>query len=503
MDIISNLLMGLQVAAQPQNLLTAVVGLVLGVIIGVLPGLGGANGCAILIPLTFVMPPVSAVILLASVYWGALYGGAITSILFNIPGEPWAVATTFDGYPMAKKGQAGKALTAAFFAHFVGAVFGTILLTFFAPLLAAFALRFGPPEIFAVMLLTFSAFVGLMGKSPIKTLVATALGFILAAVGIDIVSGQLRLTFGLVPLMGGFNFIVAVIGLFGIGEIFLTVEEGLRLEGVKVRMRWKDITDTLKAMVQYWRVLVLGAIVGVWMGFKPGGATPASFMAYGFAKAGSSEPEEFGKGHIAGIFAPEAAAHGAGTSAMIPMITLGIPGSPTAAVILGGLMIWGLQPGPMLFKDKPDFVWGLIASTWYGSILGLIIVLAFAPLFAAVLRTPFAILMPLLIFICAIGAYAVNNRMIDIWYMMMFGVIGWAFKKLDYNMAPMLLALVLGDMAETAMRQSLIMSQGSLLIFVQPPIALPLVIAAALIFFWPWLGPMIRRWRGKEKPAKA
>jgi putative tricarboxylic transport membrane protein len=342
-----------------------------------------------------------------------------------------------------------------------------------------------------------------MGKSPIKTLVATALGFILAAVGIDIVSGQLRLTFGLVPLMGGFNFIVAVIGLFGIGEIFLTVEEGLKMEGIKVRMRWKDITDTLKAMVQYWRVLVLGAIVGVWMGFKPGGATPASFMAYGFAKAGSSEPEEFGKGHIAGIFAPEAAAHGAGTSAMIPMITLGIPGSPTAAVILGGLMIWGLQPGPMLFKDKPDFVWGLIASTWYGSILGLIIVLAFAPLFAAVLRTPFAILMPLLIFICAIGAYAVNNRMIDIWYMMLFGVIGWAFKKLDYNMAPMLLALVLGDMAETAMRQSLIMSQGSLLIFVQPPIALPLVIAAALIFSWPWLGPVISRWRGKEKPAKA
>jgi len=503
MDIMTNLLMGLQVAAQPQNVLTALVGLVLGVIIGVLPGLGGANGCAILIPVTFVMSPVSAVILLACVYWGALYGGCICSILFNIPGEPWAVATTFDGYPMAKKGQAGKALTAAFFAHFVGAVFGTILLTFFAPIVAAFALRFGPPEIFAVMLLTFSAFVGLVGKSPLKTLVATALGFILAAVGIDIVSGELRLTFGLVPLMGGFNFIVAVIGLFGIGEIFLTVEEGLKMEGIKVRMRWKDITDTLKDMKRYWKVLVLGATVGVWMGFKPGGATPASFMAYGFAKAASSEPEEFGKGHIAGIFAPEAAAHGAGTSAMIPMITLGIPGSPTAAVILGGLMIWGLQPGPMLFKDKPDFVWGLIASTWYASILGLIIVLAFAPLFAAVLRIPFAILMPLLIFICAIGAYAVNNRMIDIWYMMMFGVIGWAFKKLDYNMAPMLLALVLGDMAESAMRQSMIMSQGSLLIFVQPPIALPLVIAAALIFSWPWLGPVISRWRGKEKPAKA
>jgi putative tricarboxylic transport membrane protein len=495
MEILSNLTMGLQVAAQPYNLIIAVVGIVLGVIVGVLPGLGGANGVAILIPVTFVMPPVAAVILLASIYWGALYGGAITSILFNIPGEPWAVATTFDGYPMAKKGQAGRALCASFFAHFCGAVLGTIMLTFFAPILAAFALRFGPPEIFAVMLLTFSAFVGLVGKSPLKTLVATALGFILAAVGIDIVSGELRMTFGLVPLMGGFNFIVAVIGLFGIGEIFLTVEEGLKLEGVKVRMRWSDITSTLKDMRRYWKTLVLGSVVGVWMGFKPGGATPASFMAYGFAKAGSSEPEEFGKGHIAGIFAPEAAAHGAGTSAMIPMITLGIPGSPTAAVILGGLMIWGLQPGPMLFVDKPDFVWGLIASTWYGNIIGLIIVLAFAPLFAAVLRAPFAILMPLLIFICAIGAYAVNNRMIDIWYMMLFGVIGWAFKKLDYNMAPMLLALVLGDMAETAMRQSLIMSQGSLLIFVQPPIALPLVIAAAIIGFWPGIAAVRDRIR--------
>ena len=505
MDILSNLMMGLHVAAQPYNLITVVVGLILGVIIGVLPGLGGANGCAILIPITFVMPPVAAVILLASVYWGSLYGGCICSILFNIPGEPWAVASTFDGYPMAKKGHAGKALSAAFFAHFVGAVFGTILLTFFAPLLAAFALRFGPPEVFAVMLLTFSAFVGLVGKSPIKTIVSTALGFILAAVGIDIVSGELRMNFGLVPLMGGFNFIVAVIGLFGIGEIFLTVEEGLRIEGIKVRMRWRDITGTLKDMLTYRKVLALGATVGVWMGFKPGGATPASFMAYGFAKAGAKrqDQEEFGKGHIAGIFAPEAAAHGAGTSAMIPMITLGIPGSPTAAVILGGLMIWGLQPGPMLFKDNPDFVWGLIGSTWIANFFGLFVVLAFAPLFAAVLRAPFPILMPLLIFICAIGAYAVNNRMIDLWYMMIFGVIGWAFKKLDYNMAPMLLALVLGDMAESAMRQSLLMSQGSLWIFVQPPIALPLVVAAALIVIWPSLGPVVRRWRGKEKPAKA
>jgi len=505
MEILSNLMMGLQVAAEPYNLMIVVVGLVLGVIVGVLPGLGGANGCAILIPITFVMPPVAAVILLACLYWGALYGGCICSILFNIPGEPWAVATTFDGYPMAKKGRAGLALSAAFFAHFWGGVLGTIMLTFFAPILAAFALRFGPPEVFAVMLLTFSAFVGLVGKSPIKTLIATAIGFIMASVGIDVVSGELRLTYGLVPLMGGFNFIVAVIGLFGIGEILLTVEEGLKLEGVKVRMTWNDIREALRATWVYRNVVMLGCFVGVWMGFKPGGATPASFMAYGFAKGGAKkeEQDEFGHGHIAGILAPESAAHGAGTSAMIPMITLGIPGSPTAAVILGGLMIWGLQPGPMLFLDNPDFVWGLIASTWYGTILGLVIVLAFAPLFASVLMTPFPILMPLLIFICSIGAYAVNNRMIDIWYMLLFGVVGWAFKKLDYNMAPMLLALVLGDMAESAMRQSLIMSNGSLLIFLEPPITLPLVIAAAIIVAWPWLSPAIARWRGKKGKGSA
>jgi len=314
-------------------------------------------------------------------------------------------------------------------------------------------------------------------------------------VGIDIVSGQLRFTYGTTALMGGFNFIVAVIGLFGLGEIFLTVEEGLKMQGVKAKLTLKDIAEVLRAMRKYWKTVVMGAVVGVWMGFKPGGATPASFMAYGFAKAGSSKTEEFGKGHIAGVLAPEAAAHGAGTSAMLPMITLGIPGSPTAAVILGGLMIWGLQPGPMLFKDKPEFVWGLIASTWTGLFLGLALVLAFAPVFAAVLRAPFAILMPIIVFVCAMGAYAVNNRMIDIWYMILFGIVGYVFKKLEYSMAPMLLALVLGDMAEQTMRQSLIMSQGSGWIFLRLPIALPLNLAALVIFSWPFFSMLRDRMR--------
>ena len=498
-DIITNLFMGFAVAFQPTNLLMAVIGLGLGIIVGVLPGLGGANGVAILIPVTLVLSPTAGVILLSGVYWGALYGGSITSILFNIPGEPWSVATTFDGYPMAKSGKPGKALVLSFLSHGAGGLLGVTLLTFFAPPIAAFALRFGPAETFAVMVLTFSAFVGLGGKSAIKTLIAIFLGFILAAVGLDIVSGQLRMTFGSVNLMGGFNFIVAVIGLFGLGEIFLTVEEGLKMEGIKATLGLKDIVEGVKEISRNMKALTMGSVIGCWMGLKPGGATPASFMAYGFAKQAAKNKEEFGKGASAGIIAPESAAQGAGTSATLPMITLGIPGSPTMAVIMGGLMIFGLQPGPMLFKDHPDFVWGLIASIWIGTVFGLIMVLVFAPLFAAILRIRFSILMPVIIYVCAIGAYAVNNRVIDIYYMIMFGIVGYFFKKLDYPIAPMVLALVLGDLAESAMRQALIMGHGNPLILFRPPIALPLMIAAILIFFW----PTISSWKQKLSAKKA
>ncbi|MGH7797948.1 MAG: tripartite tricarboxylate transporter permease, partial [Candidatus Binatia bacterium] len=442
----------------------AVVGILLGTIIGVLPGLGGANGVAILLPLTFTMPPTSAIILLTCIYWGALFGGAITSVLFNIPGEPWSVATTFDGYPLAKEGRSGEALTAAFTSSFVGAFFSILLITFFAPILAEVALKFGPPEFFAIQLLTFSSFVGLGGGNPLKSLATILIGFMLSTVGLDIVTGQLRLTYGFTDLMKGFDFIIAVIGLFGIGEILLSVEEGLRFQGAKTVMNMRVVLDTWKILPRFYRTFVRSAIIGFWMGFKPGGATPASFMSYAFAKRFSKNPERFGKGELEGIVAPETAAHAAGVAAMLPMITLGIPGSPTAAVMLGGLIIWGLQPGPMLFVDNPDFVWGLIASMYTGNVIGVLVVLAFVPFFAAILRIPFAILTPLIIVICAIGSYAVHNSMIDIWYMLIFGVIGYVFKKLDYPLAPLVLALVLGDMAENALRQSLIMSQGSIAI---------------------------------------
>jgi putative tricarboxylic transport membrane protein len=498
-----NLLLGFQVALTPYNLFIAVLGITLGTIIGVLPGLGGANGVAILLPLTFSMPPTSAIILLTSLYWGALFGGAITSILFNIPGEPWSVATTFDGYPMARRGEGGQALTAAFSSSFVGALFSVVLITLFAPILAEVALKFGPPEFFAIQLLTFSSFIGLGGGNPFKSMVTILLGFILASVGLDIVTGALRLTFGFTELMKGFDFIIAVIGLFGIGEILLTMEEGLAFRGASARINPKVVWQTWKTLPRYYRTFVRSAFIGFWMGFKPGGATPASFMSYAFAKRFSKHPERFGKGEIEGVVAPETAAHAAGGAALLPMITLGIPGSPTAAVMLGGLIIWGLQPGPMLFKERPDFVWGLIASMYTGNIIGVVMVLAFVPLFAAILRVPFGILTPLIVSVCAIGAYSVHSSMLDIWYMLVFGVIGYVFKKLDYPLAPLVLALVLGDLAENALRQSLIMSQGSLLIFVARPISGVITLVALFFFALPLVTAYRRRFRRSSVPAAA
>jgi putative tricarboxylic transport membrane protein len=295
--------------------------------------------------------------------------------------------------------------------------------------------------------------------------------------------------------MKGFDFIVAVIGLFGVGEILLSVEEGLRFRGARTGMNAKVVLDTWKVLPRYTRTFVRGAVIGFWMGFKPGGATPASFMSYAFAKRFSKHPERFGKGELEGVVAPETAAHAAGVAAMLPMLTLGIPGSPTAAVMLGGLIIWGLQPGPMLFIDKPDFVWGLIASMYTGNIIGVLMVLAFVPLFAAILKIPFAVLTPLIVLVCAVGAYAVHTSMIDIWYMIGFGLVGYVFKKLDYPLAPLVLALVLGDMSENALRQSLIMSQGSLGIFFTRPIAAVITIVALFFFMLPVVTPRWRRWR--------
>ena len=490
---LSALFNGFAVVLTPFNFLLMMIGIVLGVVIGVLPGLGGANGIAILLPLTFTMPPTSAIIMLSCIYWGALFGGAITSILFNIPGEPWSVATTFDGYPMAQQGRAGEALTAAFTSSFVGAFVAVVMITFLAPLVAQFALQFGPPEFFAVYLLTFCSFIGMGKGSPFKTLAAMMLGFALAAVGMDTVTGQLRLTFGYTDLMRGFDFLIAVIGLFGIGEILLSMEEGLSFTGKSAKINPKIVLETWKKLPRYWLTSLRSCLIGCWMGITPGGATPASFMSYGVAKRISRNGDKFGTGQIEGVVAPETAAHAAGTSALLPMLALGIPGSPTAAVLLGGLLIWGLQPGPLLFVEQKDFVWGLIASMYLGNLAGLVVVLTCVPLFAAVLRIPFSIIAPVIIVICAIGAYTVHNAMLDIWFMLLFGVIGYVFKKLDYPLAPLVLALVLGDRAEDSFRQSMLISQGDMSVFFSNWLVGAITGLSMLMLIWPLLSRVIAR----------
>ena len=501
--VFDNLIYGLGVALTPEHLTIAFVGLILGTAIGVLPGLGGTNGVALLLPLTFHLSPTSAIILLGSVYWGALFGGAITSILFNIPGEPWSVATTFDGHPLAQQGKPGIALTAAFTSSFIGAAVSIILFTFFAPPLAEWALKFGPPENFAVLLLAFATFTGLGGADPVKTLFMTLLGLLLSTVGFDIVSGAPRMNFGLVQLQSGVNFIVVAIGLFGLGEIFLTVEEGLRLRGVRGRISFRDLWETWKMFPRYWATIVRGTILGFWIGVLPGtGATPASFMSYGLAKQFSKNPERFGKGEIEGVIAPETAAHAAGIGALLPMITLGIPGSPTAAVMLAGFFIWGLNPGALLFQTHREFVWGLIGSMYVANVLGVLIVLTLVPVFASINRIPFGILAPLIVILSSIGAYATNNQVLDLWMMLGSGVMGYIFKKLQYPLAPLVVALVLGDMTEQALRQSLIMGQGSAAIFFTRPIALAFVLASVLLLLLP-LFRSIRRRPRVPAPAPA
>jgi len=501
MEEVSALFQGFAVVLTPFNLLLMLIGILLGVIIGVLPGLGGANGVAILLPLTFSMPPTSAIIMLSCIYWGALFGGAITSILFNIPGEPWSVATTFDGYPMAQQGRADEALTAAFTSSFIGALVAVIMITFLAPVVAKFALRFGPAEFFAVQFLTFASFIGMGRTSPFKTIASMCLGFALAGVGLDTVTGQLRMTFGFEQLLTGFSFLVAVIGLFGIGEILASMEGGLAFRGATANLRLNAVLETWKKLPRYWVTSIRSCLVGCWMGITPGGATPASFMSYGLAKRfAKGNRDRFGKGELEGVIAPETAAHAAGTSALLPMLTLGIPGSPTAAVLLGGLMIWGLQPGPLLFVENKDFVWGLIASMYLGNVVGLIIVLTCVPLFAAILRIPFSVIAPVIMVVCAIGAYTVNNSIFDVWMICIFGLVGYVFNKLDYPLPPLVLALVLGNLAESSFRQAMLISQGSVAIFWSNWLVGIIMTLGVLLLLWPLISWIITKLRGPALP---
>src|ERR1700694_687210 len=471
MEAFGLLLLGFKVLFTWKTIALMLVGLALGIFVGVLPGLGGPNGVAILLPLTFTMAPTTPIVMLSCIYWGALFGGAITSILFNIPGEAWSVATTFDGYPMAQQGRAAEALTAAFTSSFLGSLVAVLLITFLAPGIASFALRFGPPEFFAVYLLTFCSFVGLGREEKYKTIISMTLGLLLAGVGMDTVSGQLRMTFGWSELYRGINFLVAVIGLFGISEILLTMEERLALRGHAARISLRVLWNVWKDMPRYWVTLLRSSVIGAWLGITPGGAIAASFMGYNLAKRFSKDPESFGKGRIEGVFAPETAAHASGTAALLPMLALGIPGSGTAAILLGGLLVWGLNPGPLLF--------------------------------VVILRVPFAAVAPMIVVSCAIGAYAIQNAMFDIWLMLGFGVVGYVFKKIGIPLAPFTLALVLGSRAEDAFRLSMIGAGGDMKVFWSNGLVGTITTLAILLLFWPLIDKAFASVGRLMRPARA
>ena len=485
MGNIDSLMHGFTVALTAPHLLLMVAGVLLGIVVGVLPGLGAPNGVTLLLPLTFSMDPVSAIILLTSTYWGALFGGSTTSILFNIPGEPSSVATTFDGYPMARQGRATEALTFAFMSAGIGALVGVVVITLLSGFVTSFALRFGPPEYFAVYLLAFASFIAFGSGAPLKTILSLSLGFAFGSVGMDTVSGSMRLTFGLPELVSGISFLVVVIGLFGLGELLVTIEENPEFRGVAPRLHPREILAACAKMPRYTVAILRGSAVGVWMGITPGGPTAASFMSYGLARRFSSRRAGFGQGEPEGVIAPETADHAAGTTAMLPMLALGVPGSATAAVMLGGLMIWGLNPGPMLFIEQRDFVWGMIASMYLGNVVGVVLALATVPIFAALLRVPFTIIGPAIVVVCVMSAWTVAGAPQDLWIALAFGVAGYAMKKLDYPLAPLVLAMVIGDKAEDAFRQSMLMSHGSLGVLWSNPLAGTLSSLAILFLLWP------------------
>ena len=484
METLSLLLHGFAIAFEPLNLMLIVLGCAVGLFIGAMPGLGSVNGVAILLPMTYLVPPTGAIIFLGAIYYGAMYGGAISSIMLGIPGASTAVATTFDGRPMALQGKADKALVAAATASFVGGSVGVVLFTLFAPPLAEVALTFGAPEIFALMLMAFATFVGLGGDDIPKTLFSIFIGLVFGAVGLDIISGQPRLIFFDIPgFFHGINFLVLAIGVYGIAEMLWTIEisQGEVMIS-QATVSYQRIKDTLRELLGTWRTMLMGSFLGYFVGILPAaGATPGALMAYGIAKITAKDPGSYGKGNINGVVAPETANNAASTGAMLPMLTLGIPGSPTTAILLGGMVIWGLEPGPMVFIDHPDFVWGFIASLYAANLFSLLINIAFIPAVIWVLRLPFTILAPIIFILCIVGGFVPTLDMHDVWLMLLFGVVGYLMRKLDYPMAPAVLAIVLGPLAEPALRQSLLISSGSFSIFFTRPFA-AVIIVIALIF---------------------
>ncbi len=504
MEILSLLGAGFAESLAPLNLAVIIIGVTMGLFVGAMPGLGSVNGVAILLPMTFIVPPASAIIFLAALYYGAMYGGAISSILLGIPGASTAVATTFDGRPMAQQGKAGLALIAAAVASFVGGTISVILFSFLAAPLADFALAFGPAEEFALVLLAFTTFVGLGGDDVPKTIVMILLGLVLSTVGLDLISGQPRLIFFDMPgFYSGISFLVLAIGVYGVGEVLATIEETRGKPTVMTaRIGWADLVAGLREISKTWRTMSIGSVLGFFVGMLPAaGATPASLMAYGIARTSSKTPERFGKGAVEGVVAPETANNAASTGSLLPMLTLGIPGSPTTALLLGGMVMWGLMPGPMLFIEAPGFVWGLISSLYTANLFAVLVNLALIPIFVWALRMPFSVLCAIVLVLCIVGGFAPAQRMHDVWMIAVFGIAAFLLRRADYPMAPLVLALVLGPLMEKSFRQALISSRGDVLTFVDRPISAVLVIISAALFAAPFVRAL-RRGRAAAAPAE-
>ena len=472
-------LQGFAVATAPTNLFFAFTGCVLGTFIGVLPGLGPAAGTAILIPITFSMDPVPAIIMLTAIYYGAMYGGTITSVLVNVPGEAASVITCLDGYQMAKKGRAGPALGISAIGSFIGGTFATMVLMVVALPLAKFALEFGPAEIFSLLVVGLSLVTGLSGRSLLAALLMTLFGLLLAMVGMDPVRGAPRFAFGIPELYDGVGFIPVVMGLFGIGEILASMEQPV-FDIIKTKLT--DLFPNRKEWKLSAGAIGRGTVIGFFLGLIPGiGSIIPTFISYILEKRVSKHPEKFGTGVIEGVAGPETANNSYANGAMVPLLTLGIPGSPTLAVIMGAFIIHGLTPGPFLFQERPDLVWGLMASFYLGNIILLVLNLPLVGLWAKLLEIRYQYLYTGILLFCIIGAYSLNQSLFDVGLMIFFGLLGYIFRKIEWPMAPTVLALILGPMMERSLRTALEISGGKMSIFIKSPIAIGLLAFAAII----------------------
>ena len=503
MDALNNLLLGFSVALSPANLFWCFVGVFLGTIVGILPGLGPPATIAMLLPLTFKLDHTTAIIMLAGIYYGAKYGGSTTSILLNVPGESASVVTCLDGYQMARQGRAGAALGIAAISSFVAGTFGVLGLMLVAPPLARFALKFAPPEYFALMALGLAMVVFLAGKSMLKALLAMLVGLWFATVGTDLFSAESRFTFGRFELLDGIDFIVASIGIFAVGEVLANLETRGGTELFKVSGRLKSLLPTLEEIKACRFAFVNGSLVGFIIGVLPGaGSTISSFISYGLEKAVSKHPEKFGTGVIEGVAAPEGANNSDTCGSLVPLLTLGIPGSNTTAILLAALILWGFRPGPLLIQDNPTLFWGLVASMYIGNIMLLILNLPLVPLFAQILRVPYYVLYPAILGVSIVGAYSVSSSLFDVWMLGFFGLLGYVMRKLDFPAAPLVLGLVLGDGLERALRQSLMMSQGDLSILVTRPLSVTMLLLTLVIILMPLLRK-VKQWRLKTAGEEA